>query len=789
MRKELDGVLAGSKWGELKTKLDNSVYERVKNSALAESYNERARLTEKFKADLSQYTEKEQKIVQKAIDSGVLNNTNRSHELVDLVAKLSADKGVDFDFMNNEKLKESGFAIEGKTVNGFVTENGIVINTQSPKYLNSVVGHEITHVLKGSELFGSLQETLFNYAKSKGEYDTRFESVKEAYKGIENVDINEELTADLVGDYLFTDRDFVASLSTNNRNVFERLYNEIKYLCKIATAGTKEARELLKVKKIFDEVYRGETKAVEGVKYSANSGESSSIKEQLINYKTQLESMPVIASINTTQEFNNAKEGYDWAVQTLKQSGYKTDRVGFGIIVFDEKRLKNGLRYLKTNSEYTAYALIPKVLKNGIVIGEHSNHKGRGYDTVTFTAPVEIDGVRGNMAVVVRQEGKNYYKLHRVLMPDGGLFEYKKGSSAERAAATPSVVDTPTDTTSNVIIPNSNGNVNRKNSLSPIAPETSPGGTLKITSEDVTLKKPEVQRKAESDLGDIPIRDDIAPPIKQTSSDDGVFFDGASKTKERGWVKTATESDVVDKKILAQDLSEFARSYVPISNEATLEGARANIASLGYDAAKAKAVSLAESGSKASLVDIAESEVLLSEALRRGDTKTAGEIIENLAILGTELGQKVQALSLINRMTPEGQLKMLEKIVKRAQVKIDGKGPKAKPRIRDKAFEGIEITEEIKNMILGVYEKDGSFDRDELNRAVEEAKQKLADQMQVTWGEKLNAWRYLSMLGNPKTHLRNVVSNVAMMATTNVKNAVARTAEDLFLKSGDRTKT
>lgn len=268
LRKELDGVLTGSKWGELKTKLDNSVYERVKNSALAESYNERARLTEKFKADLSQYTEKEQRIVQKAIDSGVLNNTNRSHELVDLVAKLSADKGVDFDFMNNEKLKESGFAIEGKTVNGFVTKDGIVINTQSPKYLNSVVGHEITHVLKGSELFGSLQETLFNYAKSKGEYDTKLKNITEAYEGIENVDINEELTADLVGDYLFTDRDFVASLSTNNRNVFEKIYNEIKYLCKIATAGTKEARELLKVKKIFDEVYRGEIKAVEGVKFS-----------------------------------------------------------------------------------------------------------------------------------------------------------------------------------------------------------------------------------------------------------------------------------------------------------------------------------------------------------------------------------------------------------------------------------------------------------------------------------------------------------------------------------------
>jgi len=121
--------------------------------------------------------------------------------------------------------------------------------------------------------------------------------------------------------------------------------------------------------------------------------------------------------------------------------------MGFGEIVFDEKRLKNGLQYLKTNPERVAYSLIPKVLKKGAVIGGHPNHKERGYGTVTFAAPIEIDGVRGNMAIVVRMDGKNYYKLHRVLMPNGGLFEYKKESSAERAAATTGVVDTPTDTT------------------------------------------------------------------------------------------------------------------------------------------------------------------------------------------------------------------------------------------------------------------------------------------------------------------------------------------------------
>ena len=58
--------------------------------------------------------------------------------------------------MNNEKLKESGFALDGVTVNGYLNENGIAINVNSQKALNSVVGHEITHVLEGTELYGEL---------------------------------------------------------------------------------------------------------------------------------------------------------------------------------------------------------------------------------------------------------------------------------------------------------------------------------------------------------------------------------------------------------------------------------------------------------------------------------------------------------------------------------------------------------------------------------------------------------------------------------------------------------
>jgi hypothetical protein len=252
----------------LKKTLSDNVLTKVKNTKLAESYNERARRGQRFEADLTKYDKKQAAVIQKAIDSGILNNSNRTHEFVDMVSKISADKGVSFDFANNAKLKESGFAIEGKTVNGFVTKDGVTLNLDSAKSLNTVVGHEISHVLEGTELYTELQKTIIEYAKSKGDYQGRYDALTKLYEGVKDANIDAELTADLVGEYLFTDQDFVNNLSVKNRNVFQKVYDEIKYLCKVATAGSKEARELEKVKKTFENAYKQSGKASEGTKYS-----------------------------------------------------------------------------------------------------------------------------------------------------------------------------------------------------------------------------------------------------------------------------------------------------------------------------------------------------------------------------------------------------------------------------------------------------------------------------------------------------------------------------------------
>ena len=60
-------------------------------------------------------------------------------------------------------------------------------------------------------------------------------------------------------------------LSAEKPNIFQKIYEEIKYLYKIATAGSKEARELEKVKRVFEEAYRADGKSVGDTKYSLES--------------------------------------------------------------------------------------------------------------------------------------------------------------------------------------------------------------------------------------------------------------------------------------------------------------------------------------------------------------------------------------------------------------------------------------------------------------------------------------------------------------------------------------
>lgn len=399
--KALQEKLKGIDTNTLRTQIDNEISSKISSDGLLQrSYYEKNQRSAKFEADLTKYDAKQQEVIKKAVDSGILNNTRKTHEFVDMVAKISADKGVSFDFANNQKLKDSGFAVEGKQVNGFVNENGVTINIDSNTALNSVVGHEITHVLEGTELYSELQQAVKEYATTKGVYDSKLKELTELYKDVKDANVENELTSDLVGEYLFSDTDFVNNLSAKRPNLFQKIYNEIKYLLKVATAGSKEARQLEKVKKTFEDAYRQTSSntntnteySIVGINGVKNLDEGK-MKSALLNSYDAAQQL-----YNENKNKMSAKELKDFI---YNQTYWYQDKNGKWKIEIPDKDMKVEFKQpVEIDKEYTledivdhnilyslypefkSYKLVVKNLdKNGFIaklFGKTKNYKLRG---------------------------------------------------------------------------------------------------------------------------------------------------------------------------------------------------------------------------------------------------------------------------------------------------------------------------------------------------------------------------------------------------------------------------
>lgn len=184
--------------------------------------------------------------------------------------------------------------------------------------------------------------------------------------------------------------------------------------------------------------------------HSEQDSETSSIKEQIENSREKLNAMGLVARASVPTDLKSKDAAAQWAAERLKSSGYKVDRQGYGDIYFSKKDMDKGLRYADTAEEKAALAVLPQVLKRGIEIGGHANHKGRTKQTITFAAPVELNGTRGNMAVVVNKNGNHYY-AHRIVMPDGTAFRFSeegKSNAAQELSRGVTVSGSLADTTS-----------------------------------------------------------------------------------------------------------------------------------------------------------------------------------------------------------------------------------------------------------------------------------------------------------------------------------------------------
>lgn len=237
--------------------------------------------------------------------------------------------------------------------------------------------------------------------------------------------------------------------------------------------------------------------------------------------------------------------------------------------------------------------------------------------------------------------------------------------------------------------------------------------------------------------------------------------------KTSRFVRTAAEAPgVTDEaaKALRQETAAGTFSYVPTSNKAALQTASNIIESRGVEEATRKFIGVMDSGKRITKEDIALGEQLLLEASARGDTEAVIDITANLAVALTEAGKTVQAASMLKRMTPEGNLVYIQRTVNRMNEGLAKKGVQ------------IKLPDANVADILSQTTPEG------LAEAAGRAAAALAEQMPSNWVDKINAWRYLSMLGNTRTHVRNILGNMVFVPARKIKNIIGAGIEGAVRK-------
>lgn len=191
--------------------------------------------------------------------------------------------------------------------------------------------------------------------------------------------------------------------------------------------------------------------------------------------------------------------------------------------------------------------------------------------------------------------------------------------------------------------------------------------------------------------------------------------------------------------------------------------------------------------------DVAKAVALTNQYIQSGDEAAAKEMMTDLTLLAQKSGRNLQLFSLIRRMSPEGQLdiiqqtadKMLSSNQKVKLTKEERAAARRGQTVRPKqALVKADIPAELKNQYI---EAARSKDSARIQAATEAIAQAVGAQYHATFKEKWDAWRYMCMLGNASTNVRNVAGNAFMMPYAAAKDKLAAAFEK-FLPQEQRTK-
>lgn len=241
-----------------------------------------------------------------------------------------------------------------------------------------------------------------------------------------------------------------------------------------------------------------------------------------------------------------------------------------------------------------------------------------------------------------------------------------------------------------------------------------------------------------------------------------------AKTLAESGVTMPETVDLIEKMV-----KDGSLTHERITDKKSMEYAENYIQENGFKDAVDHWNHLIKGNKELSKDDLALGQLIFNQAESNQDVQLVKKMIADLVTEGTTAGRNLQAMSMIKKLTPDGRLYSLERTVQKLNQDLR--------KQFGKDFKEIEIPDDLAEKLLK------SKTTKETDAAVEEIQQYIADRVPATWGDKANAWRYLAMLGNPRTHIRNVLGNAVFIPAVEIKNLIA-TGIEKTLPKAERTK-
>lgn len=205
-------------------------------------------------------------------------------------------------------------------------------------------------------------------------------------------------------------------------------------------------------------------------------------------------------------------------------------------------------------------------------------------------------------------------------------------------------------------------------------------------------------------------------------------------------------------------------SFIPLTNSATVQAVEETVMRDGWEEALRNWTADVRNG-RANEKVTAMGALLYNNAVNAGNSQLALDILADYMTAVRSAARGLQAARILKTLTPESRLYLMRRSVQRM--------------VEDLRLEQeIVVPAELEEAYLRA-EDDAA--RDE---ALTEIQQYVADHIPATFMDRIRALRYLNMLGNLKTQVRNVAGNIGMSVVTELKNLVAMELETMVNAAG-----